>query len=97
MGGTLEQLIAAVEKRLEFLDVAFAGRAGCDAWREATKAYRDLLEDLVISEGAKYRTTNGTYELALAGIRTSCTAGGRALIKAWLRKAKARAELRRAA
>lgn len=97
MGSTLEQLIAQVETRLEFLGVAHAGRSGSDAQYEEAKAYRDMIDDLVTSEGAKFKTRNGTYELALAGIRTSCTAGGRGLIKAWLRKAKVQAEVWRAA
>ncbi len=95
MGSTLEQLTASIETRIDFLDKSFAGRTDPGAWREAGQAYRDMMADLIASEGAKYRTTNGTYELTLASIRTSCTAGDHGLIKAWLRKAKAKCEARR--
>ena len=46
-----------------------------------------IVELLVAEEKAVHRLKNGTYELRLAGIRGSATAGGDALLRSWLRGA----------
>lgn len=50
------------------------------------------IEGAVTEAGGVIRFANGTYEMKLARVKATCTAGGLNLISAWQRKAEARLE-----
>lgn len=97
MNDALLALILTVETRLGAVEDVYADRGNDHlVWRQRQQAYGAIISDLVAQEKARYRPGhNGTYELTLAGIRTSCTAGEQGLLTAWLRKAKVMADARR--
>ncbi|HEX8585024.1 MAG TPA: ParB/RepB/Spo0J family partition protein [Allosphingosinicella sp.] len=59
-----------------------------DGGRAAERFALDLIAELQRDHGARYRSTGHTDVLTLAGITCSCTAGRRALLRAWARKAR---------
>lgn len=50
------------------------------------------VEDAVTEAGGTIRFVNGTYEMKLARVKATCTAGGLNLVSAWKRKAEQRLE-----
>jgi hypothetical protein len=96
MSETLQRLVLTIETQLATIDETYQGNENL-IWSPRQRAYRSLVDELVIQERAKYSFAGGTYLLTLAGIRTSCTAGDHGLLRAWLRKAKAEIDGRRAA
>ena len=51
-----------------------------------------VIGQLVSKEGARTRFIGGTYELRLAGVAGTCTAGGMGLLHSWLANARRRIE-----
>lgn len=52
----------------------------------AARAIRSLCE----SEGASHQFKSGTYELKLAGVKATCTAGSHGLLRNWQQAARRR-------
>ena len=66
-----------------------------DAWLGQEPEARLVVNALQLQENANYRLSCGTYELRIAGVRATCTAGCHGLLRNWqeaARRAIAKAE-----
>lgn len=92
MTDNLERLIKRIEDGLAALpdggDYSYADQ---EKWVARQAALRNLIETLVMEEGARFRAgVADAYVLNLAGIRTSCTGGEHGLLTGWCRRARQR-------
>lgn len=85
--------IPTLRRLVEFMDrveTTSSGQTGYERAKLTTAKALATIEDVVASDGARYRQSGAGYSLRLAGVNTSCTSGPAGLLRNWRNAAERR-------